>query len=92
MIEYYINELISEGITYIPPWSETNPDKAKSESGSPAHGAAATEDGATASTDDAPAIAFRERSDSSSSRSSLQLGATAATIKTEEPSTPVIGK
>ncbi|KAK7501943.1 hypothetical protein BaRGS_00006695 [Batillaria attramentaria] len=25
VIEYYINELIKEGITYIPPWTESNP-------------------------------------------------------------------
>ena len=24
VIEYYINELLSEGITYIPPWTDPN--------------------------------------------------------------------
>lgn len=32
IIEYYLNELISEGITYIPTWAEKHPELARQSS------------------------------------------------------------
>ncbi len=87
MIEYYIHELLSMGVTYIPPWSELNPEKAKEldDVASPEHLPTSKENGATAAEDVLTVTTTRARSDSSSSKSSLQsslqLGATAATIK-----------
>ncbi|XP_076458817.1 SEC14-like protein 1 isoform X2 [Babylonia areolata] len=70
VIEYYINELISEGITYIPPWTDPNPKPALSQP----------------TQDDAPSqdSGLRSRSNSVASvhsQNSLVLGATAATIQ-----------
>ena len=70
MIEYYINELISEGITYIPPWTDPNSKAALTQP----------------SKEDAPSqdSGLRSRSNSVASvhsQNSLVLGATAATIQ-----------
>lgn len=74
VIEFYINELISEGITYIPPWTDPNPKPMLTQP--PA--------------DDAPSqdSGLRSRSNSvtsTHSQSSLILGATAASIQTMGP-------
>lgn len=80
MVEYYINELLSEGITYIPPW--TAPVTPKNLEIKSDH-----------TTDDTPSqdSGLRSRSNSNasqhshSSQSSLVLGATAATINDKSP-------
>ena len=76
VIEYYINELISEGVTYIPPW--TDPSDGKST------------DQALPAPEDAPSqdSGLRSRSNSvasTHSHSSLVLGATAASINPAVP-------
>ncbi|KAK7111754.1 SEC14-like protein 1 isoform X2 [Littorina saxatilis] len=69
VIEYYINELISEGTTYIPPWSDLNPKASLTQ----------------LTQDDAPSQDSGRHSRSNSvasthSQNSLVLGATAASI------------
>lgn len=71
VIEYYINELISEGITYIPPWTDPNPSAVLSAT--------------PVLLEDAPSqdSGLRSRSNSVASvhsQNSLVLGATAASI------------
>ena len=69
VIEYYINELISEGITYIPPWADPHP---KTSLPQPPQEDAPSQDSG-----------LRSRSNSVASvhsQNSLVLGATAATI------------
>ena len=70
VIEYYINELISEGITYIPPWTDPNTKPALTQP--PKEDAPSQDSG------------LRSRSNSVASvhsQNSLVLGATAATIQ-----------
>ncbi len=87
MIEYYINELLSEGITSIPPWKA--PKRGRRKTISPVK----EEDPASLLTETLGSQSARttssvkhERhpSDSSSSKCSLQLGATAANMTDDE--------
>ena len=90
IIEYYINELISEGVAYIPPWTDPKerlkplPEVAETEAGDAAEGAHAPsspvreESSLPGSSRDSRT---HSRSASTSSHSSLKLGATAATIR-----------
>jgi hypothetical protein len=93
VIDFYINELLSEGITYIPPWSADSISKpalpaSETETMSNAEGTSDLEktirpspEAASVPTETPPSPASsRQRSESLSSRSSLMLGASAANI------------
>ena len=85
MIEYYINELLSEGITFVPVWKDSSEKsnalvKQTSADGSSHRLAEETSvSSAPAETPPSP-VSSRQRSESTSSRSSLMLGASAANI------------
>jgi hypothetical protein len=74
VIEYYINELISEGITYIPPWTDPNRGQ---HCVLPKHEDAPSQDSGLRSRSNSVA--------STHSQNSLVLGATAASIHTGVP-------
>lgn len=87
MIEFYINELISNGITYIAPWGDCGEGSVITTDTETKDSGVGPEDleGACALVDEPPST--RERCDSTSSHGSLQLGATAASVhKPREPS------
>ncbi|KAL5018685.1 hypothetical protein ScPMuIL_004407 [Solemya velum] len=71
VIEYYINELLSEGITYIPPWRDLNLKTEPLDS--------------TASQDSGMRSLSDGMQSHHGSHSSLGLGATAATIHSSSP-------
>jgi hypothetical protein len=85
IIEFYINELITEGVSCIPTWAEANPELALIKASTPERKPSIAERVTpTSDVEEEESTTTRERSDSCSSKSSLQLGATAATIKTDE--------
>jgi len=72
VIEYYINELISQGITYIPPWKGPGTQAVRIADDTP-------------SQDSGMRSRSNSSSHSHSSQSSLVLGATAASICSDKP-------
>lgn len=95
MIEYYINEILSEGVKFIAPWTEDGTQEEKSptdgetlspieESSELEKTVCASDAEVTASQSPPSPASSRPRSDSLSSRSSLMLGASAANIAVPE--------
>lgn len=85
MIEYYINELLSQGITSIPKWMPSAKEKLPEQEGAPT---VLVENVGETSEVQTPLSRERSGSTSSKSSSSLQLGATAANMSAEQATPP----
>jgi len=96
VIEFYINELLSEGVTFIPPWTEpdggqtgvdagaTGSAQAMTRGTSDAETSAGATAAATTTTLVSPCGQARPRLLSSGSRTSMDLGASAGNIAAAE--------
>ena len=80
VIQFYIDEILSEGITHIPMWKDPNEKESESVCDSHENADQPSTSQTTASLLK-PEEAARRRTGSTGSHSSLELGATAATIQ-----------